>query len=100
MRVGWFPAFGQGEGFTDRLHHLALPAVALALTATGLVVKITRAAFVTELEQDYVTFARARGISMRRVLFGYALRNALIPIVTAAGSDPRRTCSPARCSSR
>ena len=61
-----------------------LPAVALALTATGLVVKITRAA-VTELEQDYVTFARARGISERACCSAYALRNALVPIVTAAG---------------
>ena len=56
-----------------------------ALTATGLVVKITRAAFVTELEKDYVTFARARGIPPSRVLFRFALRNAATPIVTAAG---------------
>jgi peptide/nickel transport system permease protein len=85
VRVGWFPAFGQGEGAGDRLRHLALPAVALALTATGLVVKITRAAFVHELEQDYVTFARARGIPQRRVLGAFVLRNAATPIVTAAG---------------
>jgi peptide/nickel transport system permease protein len=85
VRLGWFPAFGQGAGLTDRLQHLALPAVALALTATGLVVKITRAAFVDELEKDYVVFARARGIAPRRVLFGFVLRNAATPIVTAAG---------------
>jgi peptide/nickel transport system permease protein len=85
VRLGWFPVFGQGEGFVDRLHHLVLPAVALALTATGLVLKITRAAFSTELEQDYVTFALARGISQRRVLTSYVLRNALTPIVTASG---------------
>jgi peptide/nickel transport system permease protein len=85
VRLPWFPAFGQGEGFADRLKHLVLPAAALALTATGLVVKITRAAFVTELEKDYVTFARARGIPPRRVLFGFVLRNAATPIVTAAG---------------
>jgi peptide/nickel transport system permease protein len=85
VRVGWFPAFGQGAGFVDRLHHLVLPAVALALTATGLVVKITRAAFVDELHKDYVVFARARGIRPARVLFGFVLRNAATPIVTAAG---------------
>ena len=85
VRLGWFPVFGQGEGFVDRLHHLVLPAVALALTATGLVLKITRAAFSTELEQDYVTFALARGIAQRRVLTSYVLRNALTPIVTASG---------------
>jgi peptide/nickel transport system permease protein len=85
VRVSWFPAFGQGEGLAGRLHHLVLPAIALALTATGLLVKITRAAFVIELEKDYVTFARARGIPPRRVLFGFVLRNAATPIVTAAG---------------
>jgi peptide/nickel transport system permease protein len=85
VRAGWFPAYGQGTGFADRLHHLVLPGVALALTATGLVVKITRAAFVVELEKDYVTFARARGVRTLRVLFGFVLRNAATPIVTAAG---------------
>ena len=85
VRLPWFPAFGQGAGFFDRLRHLVLPASALALTATGLVVKITRAAFVTELEKDYVTFARARGIPPSRVLFRFVLRNAATPIVTAAG---------------
>jgi peptide/nickel transport system permease protein len=85
VRLPWFPAFGQGAGFADRLRHLVLPATALALTATGLVVKITRAAFVTELEKDYVTFARARGIPPSRVLFRFVLRNAATPIVTAAG---------------
>ena len=85
VRVGWFPAFSQSEGVHRPPAPPLLPTVALALTATGLVVKITRAAFVTELEQDYVTFALARGISMRRVLFGFVLRNAATPIVTAAG---------------
>lgn len=83
--LGWFPAFGQGEGFTDRLWHLTLPALALALTAMALILKLTRAAMITALEQDYVAFARARGIPRTRVLFTYAFRNALVPVVTAAG---------------
>jgi peptide/nickel transport system permease protein len=49
------------------------------------VIKITRTAFINELEQDYVIFARARGISQRRVLWGFVLRNAAAPIVTTAG---------------
>jgi peptide/nickel transport system permease protein len=85
VRLGWFPVFGRGSGLWDSIHHLALPAIALSLTALGLVLKITRAAFVSELEQDYVTFAYARGIPHRRVLFGFVLRNAATPIVTAAG---------------
>lgn len=83
--LGWFPVFGPGGGFTDRLYHLALPALALALTAMALVVKLTRAAIINTLEQDYVAFARARGLSRSRVLLGYVLRPALIPIITAGG---------------
>lgn len=78
-----FPAFGQGEGFLDRFWHLTLPAVALAVGGSALVVRLTRAGMLGALEQDYVTFARARGLSARRVLLAYAFRNALIPVVTA-----------------
>ena len=84
--LGWFPVFGAGTGFTDRLYHLTLPALALALTVLALVVKLTRAAMIGALEQDYVVFARARGVSRRAVLTTYALRNALVPVVTAAGA--------------
>jgi peptide/nickel transport system permease protein len=85
VELGWFPVFGQGSGVLGRIHHLALPAIALALTGMGLVLKLTRTAMISALETDYVTFARARGIPERRVLTHYALRNALIPIVTAGG---------------
>jgi peptide/nickel transport system permease protein len=85
VRVAWFPVFGEGSGLVDRLRHLALPALSLALTGMGLVLKLTRTAVIGSLEQDYVTFARARGIPRRRVLAAYALRNALVPIVTAGG---------------
>jgi peptide/nickel transport system permease protein len=64
---------------------MTLPAFALALTASAYVIKHTRASLIGVLDQDYVTFARARGLSSRRVLFLYALRNALIPVVTISG---------------
>jgi peptide/nickel transport system permease protein len=83
--LGWFPTFGPGRGFADRLWHLTLPALALALSVMAIVVKITRASMIEELDKDYVTFARARGISPRRITFAYVLRNGLIPVVTAAG---------------
>lgn len=83
--LDWFPIFGAGEGFWDRAYHLTLPAFALGLALVALIVKITRAAAIEELEQDYVAFARARGLSRRRVLGRYVLRNSLIPVVTAAG---------------
>jgi peptide/nickel transport system permease protein len=85
IQLGWFPAIGAGEGFTDRLVHMTLPAIALALSGAALVVKLTRAAMVNALEQDYVTFARARGLSQPRIIFAYAVRNALVPIVSGGG---------------
>jgi peptide/nickel transport system permease protein len=83
--LGWFPAFGTGSGFLDTIKHLTLPAFALAFVGAGYVLKHTRAAMIGVLEQDYVTFARARGLSPARVLASYALRNALIPVVTISG---------------
>jgi peptide/nickel transport system permease protein len=85
VSLGWFPVFGQGTGFVDRLWHLALPALALALTAMALIFKLTRTAMITALDQDYVAFARARGVSESEILVKHALRNALIPVVTACG---------------
>jgi peptide/nickel transport system permease protein len=81
----WFPTFGRGEGFRGQLWHLTLPALALAIHAAAYVLKHTRAAMINVLDQDYVTFARARGLSSTRILFVYGLRNGLIPIVTISG---------------
>jgi peptide/nickel transport system permease protein len=83
--LGWFPAFGAGHGFVDAVWHLTLPALALALVGFGYILKHTRAAVMGVLDQDYVTFAQARGLSPRRVLVTYVLRNALIPVVTISG---------------
>jgi peptide/nickel transport system permease protein len=81
----WFPSFGVGAGVGDRLYHLALPAFALALTGTALIVKLTRAAVADVVHQDYITFARARGLPSPLILGAYVIRNALVPIVTSAG---------------
>ena len=76
---------GAGDGGLDRIWHLTLPAVALALTGVALIVRVTRAAMIAALEQDYMVFARARGLPWRHVLMRYGLRNALVPIITAGG---------------
>jgi peptide/nickel transport system permease protein len=83
--LGWFPAFGAGTGFANQLWHLVLPSLALVLSVTAIVMKITRTAVIEELAKDYVTFARSRSLSRVRIAFSYVLRNALIPVVTAAG---------------
>ncbi len=78
-----FPVYGAGSGGPDTLWHLVLPAVTLALGLGAIVVKLTRTAMMRELESDYVTSARARGIPEPQVQ-RIALRNAAIPIVTGA----------------
>ncbi|GAA5038409.1 ABC transporter permease [Microbacterium fluvii] len=78
-----FPVYGAGDGGLDTLWHLVLPAVTLALGLGAIVLKLTRTAMIRELESDYVTFARARGIGERAVE-RIALRGAAIPIVTGA----------------
>jgi peptide/nickel transport system permease protein len=85
IEVKWFPIAGAGAGFGDRLWHLTLPAIALALPGAAFMLRHTRASVLGVLNQDYVTFARARGLSWRRILVTYSLRNALIPVVTASG---------------
>lgn len=82
---GLFPIYGAGVGFIDRFWHLTLPSFALAFSVMAIVIKITRAAMIDALTKDYVTFARARGLSPKRIIFRYVLRNALIPVITAAG---------------
>ena len=78
-----FPVYGAGDEGLDRLWHLVLPAVTLALGLGAIILKLTRTAMIRELESDYVTSARARGLTPRAVE-RIALRNAAIPIVTGA----------------
>lgn len=85
VRLGWFPVFGPGEGVLDRAYHLTLPAVALAAAMIALILKVTRASLVDVFDQEYITFARARGLPNRTVLLAYGLRNGLGSVATAAG---------------
>jgi peptide/nickel transport system permease protein len=83
--LGWFPTFGSGDGFVDRLYHLTLPAIALAIGQIAIVSRQVRAATMDVGERDYVTFARARGTARARVMGSYVLRNAALPVITVAG---------------
>lgn len=80
----WFPVYGTGQGFFSTIWHLTLPALALGLASMGLIVRFTRAAMARELSQDYIVFAQARGLSRMQVT-SYALRNSLVPVLTASG---------------
>jgi peptide/nickel transport system permease protein len=84
-RLGWFPVGGYGSGFLDHLYHLLLPALALALSLSAVLMRNLRAAIIAVLGAEYVDFARAKGLRARIVLFRHVLRNALISTVTLLG---------------
>jgi len=96
--LGWLPPTGRGETVTvlgirisvltwDGIRHILMPATNLALFQLALLIRLTRAGTREALAQDYVRFARAKGLSMARVMRVHVLRNILIPIVTVLGLE-------------
>lgn len=94
----WFPSSGRGETVQflgtklsifapGGLKYLILPSFTLALSNIASLVRLTRAGILENMRQDYIKFARAKGVSTRHVLFGHALKNALIPVVTVFGME-------------
>jgi peptide/nickel transport system permease protein len=71
--------------FADAAGHLILPCITLGLVISGVFIRITRANLLETLRADYVVAAKARGLKGRTVVYGYALRNALLPVVTVMG---------------
>ena len=84
VKLGWFPVYGSGDGGISRVSHLTLPAVTLAIGLGALVLKLTRTAVLAELDQDYVAFARSRGLTTRQIQL-MVLRNAMLPVITSLG---------------
>jgi peptide/nickel transport system permease protein len=85
VALGWFPVFGLGDEGLNRIYHLTLPAIALAIALSCLVTRTTRASLGRTLDQEFVETARSRGFSERRVIGKHALRSALIPVLTITG---------------
>ncbi len=94
LQLGWLPPshmanlLAEGNFWPatlDRIRHLILPAAVLSLPAMAYTAKIFHASFREVLTQDYILTARAYGIAHRRVLFKYALRNALLPLLSSLG---------------
>jgi peptide/nickel transport system permease protein len=85
VNLGWFPALGAGSGVGDRLWHLTLPAIALALSSLAIVARVTRVAVREELGREHVQTAVSRGLPMHLVVRRHVLRNAAIPITTVTG---------------
>ena len=74
-----------GGGVMDVLRHLILPASALALVATGVIARLSRASMLEVLRQDYIRTARAKGLHESRVIYRHAFKNALVTIVPVIG---------------
>jgi len=77
-----FPVGGYGDTFIDKIWHLFLPSMTLALSLAAVLMNSLRASIIAVLDAEYVTFARAKGLSNRVVLLRHVLRNSLIPMIT------------------
>jgi peptide/nickel transport system permease protein len=88
LELEWLPVQGYtplSEGLWPWLENLILPAIALGCVYIALIARITRAAMLEVLQQDYIRTARAKGMGQPAILFVHALKNASVPIVTVIG---------------
>jgi len=76
---------GKPEYFLSALHHLVLPAIALGTIPLAIIARTTRSSMLEVLKQDYIKTVRSAGIKEQRVVYRYALRNALLPVITIIG---------------
>ncbi len=96
VMLGWLPSYGRGETVqlgwwstglltVNGWKHLILPAITLSLFQLTLILRLVRSEMLEVLRQDYIKFARARGLSRRSIHFGHALKNTLVPVITITG---------------
>ena len=85
VKLGWFPALGNGTSFLSNVRHLTLPAIALATASVAIVARVTRASVRAEGDREHVQTAISRGIPARYVIWRHIVRNAAIPITTVTG---------------
>ncbi|MBU4529230.1 MAG: ABC transporter permease [Hoeflea sp.] len=90
VNLRWFPASGMyaiygGGGPLDLMHHLFLPALTLAVVATGVIARLTRTAMLEVLRQDYIRTARSKGVSENRVIYRHAFKAALVTVIPVIG---------------
>lgn len=96
VELQWLPSFGRGQvvdlgwwrtGLLTEsgLRSLILPAITLSLFQLTLIMRLVRAEMLEVLRQDYIRFARARGLSKRAINFGHALKNTMVPVITITG---------------
>ena len=81
LALGWLPSGGNAYWFS-----VLLPAASIATQMVALLTRMTRSSMLEVIRQDYITTARAKGLTERKVIMKHALKNALIPIATTAGT--------------
>ena len=90
VQLRWFPVSGMWPIYGARdlsalLSHLAMPAFALAVVATGVIARLSRSAMLEVLRQDFIRTARAKGVPERSVVWRHALRAAMVSIIPVLG---------------
>ncbi|MGH2558480.1 MAG: ABC transporter permease [Thermomicrobiales bacterium] len=88
VKLRWLPVAGYqplSEGLWDSLRYLILPAVTLGAAQGALLARMTRSMMLEVLNTEYIRTARAKGLTEQRVVYGHALRNAFIPLLTVIG---------------
>ena len=89
VNLGWLPAGNReniGDGsFIDRLRHLVLPCIVLALVSTAIWSRYMRSSMLDVINQDYIRTAKSKGVPAMQILLHHALRNALLPMITITG---------------
>jgi peptide/nickel transport system permease protein len=90
LGLGWFPSNGMYDirgrgGPFDLAFHLVLPSITLAGVSAAILARVTRSSMLEVINREYVTTARAKGLSDRRVIWGHALKNAMLPVLTVMG---------------
>jgi peptide/nickel transport system permease protein len=88
VNLGWLPSSGfrpPDEGLWRSVRYMILPAIALGVPNSALIIRFVRGSLLDVIATDYVRTARAKGLAERAVIFRHALRNALVPILTVVG---------------
>jgi len=85
IALNWFPTSGYGESVAENLYYLFLPAVSITLALSPVLIRNLRASLISEMESDYATAARSRGMSENGIYFSHVLPNSLVPAITLLG---------------
>jgi len=90
VNLKWFPASGMyaiygGGDLPDLIRHLFLPAITLAVVATGVIARLTRTAMLEVLRQDFIRTARAKGVTENKVIYKHAFKAALVTVIPVIG---------------